>query len=437
MYCDQNGLIIHRHADTGLPDGGDTAQREGFYWLGVWLRNNIPGLPKWDRQRKLTFDQVLALLEPNKDGRFRRHPIYEPNDADWGFSRDQFVPLVAAMGVYGKYDTIQRLFEALPEDAFGKHTFNGEWRTLIGNWAGENCTDIRKRQCNAADCPLQTDDRDCSQVEDTRDCGTDVDTRDCSNPLTKITCESEKALANKAARANCELQKGTQNGINAGNKSRCEVEKASQNAVYRTQQGVCIGAEAAKKAGCELDKAGAYQICRLGQKFTGDLITPSTSNLIARALNKDPLTNNWIFILLGTGTVWHGGAVGETELYGDAAIRVAQSEDRDNVGDDLNMLVHLAMAKLRYATPVSDGARRFFMGNRRYSYGSYMKAYYKKYGTDFKDMKGRMWSGIDREGFGVDANAVLGAVRWYNRAAEGANPELARLWEPIIEWLKN
>jgi hypothetical protein len=65
MYCDQNGLIIHRDPDTGLPDGGDTAQREGFYWLGVWLRSNIAGLPQWDRQRKLTFEQVLAFLEPH------------------------------------------------------------------------------------------------------------------------------------------------------------------------------------------------------------------------------------------------------------------------------------------------------------------------------------------------------------------------------------
>src|SRR5947208_2153099 len=60
IYCDQYGLIIHP-GDRTAPDGGDTAQREGWYWIGVWLTNHTPGLKPWRPKRKLSFDQVLDL----------------------------------------------------------------------------------------------------------------------------------------------------------------------------------------------------------------------------------------------------------------------------------------------------------------------------------------------------------------------------------------
>ena len=77
IYYDKDGLIVHLGAD-GKIDGGDTAQREGWYWLGVWLRQNTPGLTPWQTPRKLTFEQVLNLLEPNGDGVFYRHPKLPP-----------------------------------------------------------------------------------------------------------------------------------------------------------------------------------------------------------------------------------------------------------------------------------------------------------------------------------------------------------------------
>jgi hypothetical protein len=60
------------------------------------------------------------MVEPNGDGVFYRHPFERsfnnPYDKDSGTSRDQLVPIVAAMGVWGKTDAIQRLWNALPED---------------------------------------------------------------------------------------------------------------------------------------------------------------------------------------------------------------------------------------------------------------------------------------------------------------------------------
>src|SRR6266545_1809678 len=55
IYYDTDGLIVH-HGPNGELDGGDTAQREGWYWLGVWIRQNVPGLQPWPPPRKLTFD---------------------------------------------------------------------------------------------------------------------------------------------------------------------------------------------------------------------------------------------------------------------------------------------------------------------------------------------------------------------------------------------
>src|SRR5271157_4098110 len=57
IFYDQDGLIVHK----GL-DGGDTAQREGWYWFGVWVREHLLHEP-WTTSRKLTFPEVLRLLE--------------------------------------------------------------------------------------------------------------------------------------------------------------------------------------------------------------------------------------------------------------------------------------------------------------------------------------------------------------------------------------
>src|SRR5207248_4986148 len=67
-------------------DGGDTAQREGWYWFGTWIRQNVLKDP-WTTPRALTFSDVLRLLEPAGDGVFCRHPSYSSYDKDWGLDR--------------------------------------------------------------------------------------------------------------------------------------------------------------------------------------------------------------------------------------------------------------------------------------------------------------------------------------------------------------
>lgn len=132
IFYDQHGLIVH----DGM-DGGDTAQREGWYWLGVWIRQTVLNDP-WPEPRDLAFADVIRLLEPNRDGVFYRHPTLppwnNPHDKAYGLSRDQMVPLVAAMGVWGYTAELRRLWNALPQDPITglRHTFNGDWVTVLG-----------------------------------------------------------------------------------------------------------------------------------------------------------------------------------------------------------------------------------------------------------------------------------------------------------------
>jgi len=472
IYYDASGLIVHRRPD-GSFDGGDTAQREGWYWLGVWIRQNTPGLPPWTPTRKLTFDQVLKLLEPNGDGVFYRHPSMapynNPRDKTYGFSRDQMVPLVAAMGVWGKYDPLHRLWDALPEDALGKHAFNGNWRNALGQ-DGMNCAEILQRGCDATrdcslkvdnrDCSLQVDNRDCSLQVDNRDCSLQQDTRNCGHDVLGVhvndpVCEAAKAAQNAgyaAAKASCEASKSTQNGIYAAGKATCESAKSSQNAMYASAKLTCetaktnqnalyagekVTCEAAKtsaKYACELQKQTDYQTCRVSNIYNGDLIGPATINLFQRALNQSPIAGPGLPTTI-TGVLAVGGAGGEAELLANAHIRVGASHsDKDDVGDDLNLIVMLLMAKLRFGTPVSDEAARTYYTERAHSYGSYFGAYMAHYGNVAKDFDANVKAGANG-GWGPDpgVSPAFGAVRWYQRPTTGANPQLAEMYSVIIE----
>ena len=465
IYYDKDGLIVHVGAD-GKIDGGDTAQREGWYWLGVWLRQNTPGLTPWQTPRKLTFEQVLNLLELKGDGVFYRHPKLQPwNDAfskEWGTSRDQLVPLIAAMGVYGRQDRLRRLWDALPDDMLGKHAFNGNWRNLLGQ-DGPNCGDIRKRGCDATrDCSLKEDRRDCSLKEDRRDCSPQVDTRNCSQPHDERgchewwgnnpVCEGAKAAQNvayEAARIACETAKGTQNAayrttassceatkatanVQASkDKLSCEASKSTQNALYAGEKATCETGKTAAKYACEADKQTAYQFCRTTNVYSGDIIGPSTTNLFRRALNQDPLVPMPTDVL--SANVVYGGPAGDSELFVGSQLRVSASRgNRDDVGDDLNHIVHLVMAQLRFSSKVSSAAAVTYYSGRNPSYGSYLEAYYATYGADMNDIVNRMNVGIG-SGWKPEGNTAFGAVRWYHRPSSGANPMLATLWKPIIE----
>lgn len=301
FYCDDDGLIVHRGSGPNHRDGGDTAQREGWYWFGVWIREKKLKSP-WNSPRKLTFPDVIKLLEPNSDGVFYRHPKLppwnNPYDKEWGFSRDQMIPLIAAMGVWGLHAPLLRLWNALPQDKLGgtKHTFNGEW--------------VPSKQ----------------------------------SPLV----------------------------------------------------------------------------------HTGDPILPATINLYRRGLNQDPMA-------AGDGN----GPGGEQDLAINVGLRItAALNDRDNTGDDLNLVVSLIMSTLVYPSTTSTQAANLYAKNRPVSYGSFLGTYYQKYGFQQDVLIGLMKSRIDQgiaSGWQTDSSRVYGAIRWYQRAEAGANPALAELYRPIIK----
>jgi len=108
IYLDNLGLIVQRDGD-----GGDTAQREGWAWLGVWVRMYLLKNP-WSKNLPVDLAGTLDLLEVGRTGEFRRHPTQggwksDPNS----FSRDQLVPLLAAMGVWGDAPRALRSWNAV------------------------------------------------------------------------------------------------------------------------------------------------------------------------------------------------------------------------------------------------------------------------------------------------------------------------------------
>jgi hypothetical protein len=105
IHFDSAGFITQRD-----DDGGDSAQREGMYWLAVRVRETILHDP-WPHQRTLSFEQVMQALEVDRSGTFRRHPTHWNDPKD--LSRDQTVPLVAAMGVNNDKERLERFYREL------------------------------------------------------------------------------------------------------------------------------------------------------------------------------------------------------------------------------------------------------------------------------------------------------------------------------------
>jgi hypothetical protein len=300
IYYDADGLIVHKGQD-----GGDTAQREGWYWFGVWVRNNVLHDP-WPIPRRLRFEQVIGLLEPAHDGIFYRHPKLRPwnnpYDKRFGFSRDQMIPLVAAMGVWGLKEPLRRLWNALPQDPVGgtKHSFNGTWKTLFGQ----------------------------------------------------------------------------------------------------------------------------------RELYTGDIVGPSVINLFRRAWGDDPMR-----------AADGNGRWGEAELATNVGLRLeGVLKDRDDTGNDLNLIVMLLQSLISFPSVVSTRAANLYAKNRLVSYGSFVDAYWRRYGADVLEMgalsatvRRELDNGIGPGGWSTDASRVFGAVRWYHRKGTGANPQLAELYRPIVK----
>jgi hypothetical protein len=179
-----------------------------------------------------------------------------------------------------------------------------------------------------------------------------------------------------------------------------------------------------------------YQACQATNIFSGDLIGPDIVNLFLRATNVNPLT------VLPGNTPVQGGIVGEQQLMIKAYSRIAEAsfagedarQDKDTVDADLNLIVQLLMAKLRFASPMSEAAALQYAAHRPPSYGSWLEAYYRAYGNDAGDdeIRKQIDSGIE-SGWVADVSVVNGVLRWYHRTGLGGNPQLAILYEPIIE----
>jgi len=70
--------------------------------------------------RKLKFEVVAKLLNPAGDGVFVRTPTTTSHafDKDYGLSRDQWTPLIAALGVNKMYDPINQMWNDFQQDSF-------------------------------------------------------------------------------------------------------------------------------------------------------------------------------------------------------------------------------------------------------------------------------------------------------------------------------
>lgn len=504
IHFDDDGLIINImdtpdcHAfffappDSDIPakcqDGGDTAQREGFYWFGVCLRQQTPGMTPWTQRRgkrNLNFDQVLRLLEPNLNGvpkgTFYRHPKIFPYNqpfaetGGFGFSRDQLIPIVAAMGLCGglsgRYDQrIHDLWNALPEDIVSKHTYTGHWEDplglskLIRNGAvGRSCQQIKNISCNAS-CPAPPSiscavprtpvDACPPAVPFVQACQAAAQPPQCALAgLIPGLPEPPECRAFDQAQRDCQRIAAQIDGPAAAAHSACEasarqiVSAAAQTCSTIQQQtqatfaGTCQVAEKVASEQCQQFKSSTFNSCQLGisalgSYYTGDFIYPQTVNLFRRALRQNafiPTPADFI-----PDPVFQGGPFGEDGLKADVLIRADKGYlDRDSTGDDLDLLVELLFSIVRSPTPSSHDAVVAYQGLRPQSYGSFMDTYLLRCGTNMYDplVAGpEIDSGIQFAGWVADRSVGDGAIRWYNRADRGANEALATLYAPLIDF---
>lgn len=89
-------------------DGGDTAQRTGTYYAGLKIREKL-NISNDEFKFTSDYNYQLAMTFLEKlPGVYVRHPNQWNAISD--FSRDQQTPLVIAMGLWGDYERLQRLF---------------------------------------------------------------------------------------------------------------------------------------------------------------------------------------------------------------------------------------------------------------------------------------------------------------------------------------
>lgn len=105
MHLDSNGLIVQSNGD-----GGDTAQRTGFYYSALCLRerylpphNDPVPLSSDELNKEADFVKAISLLTPNE--KLVRYPEPGNSSPPWNdpkdCSRDQYRPMIICAGLYG------------------------------------------------------------------------------------------------------------------------------------------------------------------------------------------------------------------------------------------------------------------------------------------------------------------------------------------------
>ena len=139
---DKYGLIVQ--ADR---DGADTAQREGMYWFargmfrfGADFHNVRPWVtlrPREDNKtnlRQLYRSIVHQFLVRDAAGKligFRRHPHQPKNSDPTKVSRDQVLPLIAAMSAWDDWGTLREVYEFFSQQPGPLAFLNSDWMDLF------------------------------------------------------------------------------------------------------------------------------------------------------------------------------------------------------------------------------------------------------------------------------------------------------------------
>ena len=197
----------------------------------------------------------------------------------------------------------------------------------------------------------------------------------------------------------------------------------------------CIDTRTAAKTTCEIEKIAEYQTCIKTNYLNNEPMGPATTNMYRRALGHPPsipdISERSSIVLPPLPA-----EAGELELATDSKVIVAKAlaKGSDEVDEDLNHIVTLVMSRVRFPTPESQTALFEYVQLRRYTWGSYFDEFYKRYGNDLTDADNRLIAGATVQQWPRTGTPAYGAVRWYHRPSQGANPQLVEVWKPLIDY---
>jgi hypothetical protein len=138
IHFDAHNLIVQANGD-----GADTAQREGMYWFArgmyrygadfhrvrPWITLRPDENDKTD-VRRLYRSVVHQFLVRDAGGKlvgFRRHPKQANNSDPAKMSRDQLLPLIAAMSVWDDQATLKEVYDYFANQPGPISWLNSDW----------------------------------------------------------------------------------------------------------------------------------------------------------------------------------------------------------------------------------------------------------------------------------------------------------------------